>query len=139
MQETPEIENNNINNKPLHGKINMDSINLGESNNPLQKSEISETSFNFLQPKDTSIAFDVSGAEIEDVYVGLKTNCKFVICILAKDDTYFSSSLLKDTLFGIQMNISIIKKLIEPENLLICVSFDKKNYYIYEFLCFILY
>ena len=125
MQETPEIENNNINNKPLHGKINMDSINLGESNNPLQKSEISETSFNFLQPKDTSIAFDVSGAEIEDVYVGLKTNCKFVICILAKDDTYFSSSLLKDTLFGIQMNISIIKKLIEPENLLICVFFNE--------------
>ena len=95
-------------------------INYGVYNN-IDLDTILNNIFNSL----TSFEGISSNLKIEDVYVGLKTNCKFVICILAKDDTYFSSSLLKDTLFGIQMNISIIKKLIEPENLLICVFFNE--------------
>ena len=133
MEETAENENNNNSNnipKPMHGKINMDSINIGASPNSLRKSENEklESSFNYLQDKydkDNSLAFDIKGAEIENIYAELKTSCKFVICILAKDDTYFSSSLLKDTLFGIQINLSSINKLIEPEDLLICVFFNE--------------
>ena len=130
MEETPENNSNNINNiqKPMHGKINMDSINIGASTNSLKKSQMeekSETSFTFFQNNDTNIAFSIDGGEIENIYTEIKTSCKFVICILIKDDTYFSSSLLKDTLFGIQINISAINKLIEPENLLICAFFNE--------------
>ena len=125
MEETPEM--NNHYEKPIHGKMEMGSTNIGGSANPLQQEqvEVSNPSFEYLKNKDISVVFKDDGAEIEDIYLDLKNNCKFVICILAKDDTCFSSSLLKKTLNGIKFNLAGINNLIEPENILICIFFNE--------------
>ena len=128
MEETPEYNNNHIE-KPMHGKMEINSSNVGSSTNPLQKEqlEISNSSFNFLQNNETSVAFQFNGGELEGIYAEIKNNCKFVICILAQDDSYYTSSLLKKTLNGIKYNLSGINKLIEPENILICIFFNEIN------------
>ena len=126
MEETPEMNNNNFE-KPMHGKMEIRTSNIGSSENPLQKEqiEVSDPCFNYFQNNENSIAFQFNGAEIENVYLELKNSCKFVICILAQDDSYFTSSLLNKTLNGIKYNLSGINKLIEPENILICVFFNE--------------
>ena len=126
MEETPEMNNNNFE-KPMHGKMEIRTSNIGSSENPLQKEqiEVSDPCFNYFQNNENSIVFQFNGAEIENVYLELKNSCKFVICILAQDDSYFTSSLLNKTLNGIKYNLSGINKLIEPENILICVFFNE--------------
>ena len=136
MEETPEM--NNHYEKPIHGKMEMGSTNIGGSANPLQQEqvEVSNPSFEYLKNKDISVVFKDDGAEIEDIYLDLKNNCKFVICILAKDDTCFSSSLLKKTLNGIKFNLAGINNLIEPENakfldeILLSSKYDYTDYII---------
>ena len=125
MAETPEI-NNHVE-KPMHGKIQINSSNIGASTNPLEKEqfEILNSNFDYLQNNDISIVFKDKGEEIENIYLELKNNCKFVICIICQDDTSFSSALLKETLKGIKFNIAGINKLIEPENILICLFFNE--------------
>ena len=127
MDETPEM--NNHAEKPIHGKMEINASNMGSSENPIQKEqiEISNAQFDFLQSNDISVAFNYNGAEIENIYLDLKNSCKYVICILAKDDTYFSSDLLKKTLNAIKYNLPGINKLIEPENILICIFFNEIN------------
>ena len=126
MEETPEMNNNNFE-KPMHGQMDINSVNIGSSENPLQKEQIdvSNSCFTYLQNNETGIAFKYDGAELENIYLELKNNCKFVICILAQDDSYFTSSLLNKTLNGIKYNLSGINKLIEPENILICIFFNE--------------
>ena len=134
MEETPENNNNNIE-KPMHGKMEINSSNMGSSTNPLQKEklEISDSSFNYLQSNEESTAFQFNGAELENIYSELKNNCKFVICILAQDDSFITSALLRKTLNGIKYNLSGINKLIEPENILICVFFNEiKNNLVFK-------
>ena len=113
MEETPENNNNNIE-KPMHGKMEINSSNMGSSTNPLQKEklEISDSSFNYLQSNEESTSFQFNGAELENIYSELKNNCKFVICILAQDDSFITSALLRKTLNGIKYNLSGINKLI---------------------------
>ena len=128
MEETP--EKNNQFEKPIHGKIEIGPSKIADSTNPLEKTQIeqneeSNSNFNYFHKKDESIAFKQDGAEIENIYIDLKNSCKFVICILCQDDTCFSSSLLKKTLNGIKYNLSGINKLIEPENILICLFFNE--------------
>ena len=127
MDETPEM-NNHVE-KPIHGKMEINTSNLGSSENPMQKEqiEVSNAQFDFLQTQEISVAFKYDGAEIENIYLDLKNSCKYVICILAKDDTYFSSALLKKTLNAIRFNLPGINKLIEPENILICIFFNEIN------------
>jgi hypothetical protein len=111
----------------MHGQMDINSVNIGSSENPLQKEQIdvSNSCFTYLQNNETGIAFKYDGAELENIYLELKNNCKFVICILAQDDSYFTSSLLNKTLNGIKYNLSGINKLIEPENILICIFFNE--------------
>ena len=127
MKETPEI--NNRVEKPMHGKIEMNSSNVGASTNVLQKDniDISNDLFDFLQNKDNSdsVAFKLDGAEIENIYLEIKNNCKLAICIIVENDMSFNSILLKKTLDGIKYNLPGINKLIEPENILICVFFKE--------------
>ena len=125
MEETPE-SNSNIQ-KPMHGKMEMNNSNIGSSTNPMQKEqlEISNSQFNYLQNNESSIIFEYEGGDIENIYGDLKNNCKLVICILAQDDTYPSSNLLKETLNGIKYNLPGVNNLIEPENILICVFFNE--------------
>ena len=127
MDETPEM--NNHAEKPIHGKMEINASNMGSSENPIQKEqiEISNAQFDFLQSNGISVAFNYNGAEIENIYLDLKNSCKYVICILAKDDNYFSSDLLKKTLNAIKYNLPGINKLIEPENILICIFFNEIN------------
>ena len=125
MEETPE-NNSNIQ-KPMHGSLGMNNSNIGSSKNPMQNDqlEISNSSFNYLKNNESSTTFQYTGAGIENIYAELKNNCKLVICILAQDDTYSTSDLLRKTLNGIKYNLSGVNNLIETENILICVFFNE--------------
>ena len=127
MKETPEI-NNHVE-KPLHGKIEMNSSNIGASTNVLQKDniDISTDLFDFLQNNENndSVPFKSDGAEIENIYLELKNNCKLAINIIVENDMSFNSVLLKKTLDGIKFNLQGINKLIQPENILICIFFKE--------------
>ena len=145
---TNDIENSNNNNnldninnkiyeKPLHGEQIPGSINIKDSANPLQseKIEISNTTFNFLKTTGQTYNFNlIDLGEISYLYQNLKSQCKYVICLLVKDDSYFSSKLLEKTLDGIQYNLDSLNQiLINPENILICIFFNEiKNYAIFN-------
>ena len=135
MKETQE-NNSNIQ-KPMHGSLGMNNSNIGSSKNPMQNDqlEISNSSFNYLKNNESSTTFQYTGAGIENIYAELKNNCKLVICILAQDDTYSTSDLLRKTLNGIKYNLPGVNNLIEPENILICVFFNEiKGNSIFKFL-----
>ena len=120
-------DDNEYNGKPMHGSQLPNSVNGSGSAEKLEneRNNLSNTGFNFLQPNGRNICFNVDGGEIEEIYENLKNQCKFIICILMKDDTYFSGTLLEKTFDAIKNNISGLKKLLKPENLLICVFFNE--------------
>jgi hypothetical protein len=125
MEET--AEGNSRVEKPIHGKIEMNASNIAGSTNPLQKEniEISNEQFNFLQNNEDTVAFKFDGAEIENIYLEIKNKCKLAICIIVENDLDFNGILLRKTLGGIKFNLSGMSKLIEPENILICVFFKE--------------
>ena len=136
---TNDIENannnniNNINNqyyeKPLHGNQIASLINIKDSTNIMksEKIDIPNTTFNFLKTTGQSYHFNINDlGEISYLYQTLKSKIKYVICILVKDDTYFSSKLLEKTLEGIKENIDSLNPMsIDSENILICVFFNE--------------
>ena len=125
MEET--AEGNSRVEKPIHGKIEMNASNIAGSTNPLQKEniEISNEQFNFLQNNEDTVAFKFDGAEIENIYLEIKNKCKLAICIIVDNDLDFNGILLRKTFGGIKFNLSGMSKLIEPENILICVFFKE--------------
>ena len=93
---------------------------------PKNLNNIINKNFNYLESNNISIKFGMDGGEINTLYKLVKGKCKYVICILMKDDKSSNSQLLKETLSGIDYNIISLKEiLIEPENILICVFFNE--------------
>ena len=82
--------------------------------------------FNYIQTNGFSTKFKMEGTSIDFIYKLKKENCKYIICILIKDDSYFNSKILEKTLLGIKYNLQYLKDiLIEPENILICIFFNE--------------
>ena len=102
-------------------------INVSLSPFPSQKEKNkNKIIFDYFQPYGNIITFNMEDGTIQKLYKPFKSLCKYVICILIKDDTYYNSLLLENTLKGIKSNISEIKQfLIEPENILICIFFNE--------------
>ena len=126
MEENDKSNNNKSNNnlyndiglneKPLHGNQIYNSVNLAGSTNPMdnEKNNLSINIYTFLQPNGKSYTFRMEDCgDIQSLYKNLQIQCKFVICILVKDDTYFNGKLLEATFKGISDNMK------ELENLLI--------------------
>ena len=127
-------EKENSNSKDFDNQKNIyvpSSINseIKVSLNPFQKQKDKNKNkiiFDYLQPYGNNITFDMEDGTIQNLYKPFKSLCKYVICILVKDDTYYNSQLLDSTLKGIKSNIPEIKQfLIEPENILICIFFNE--------------
>ena len=122
------IDSNNFTEKPLYTtKANTESYNIEISYNPFQKkSKNKKTSnFKYLQSSLLSTTFEKDGKSIEFIYNQLQGQCKYVICILIKDDSYINNLLLEKTLIGIKNNISSLEQtFIEPSNILICLFFN---------------
>ena len=114
-------DDKNISEKPF--KI-PDSFNY-EIKSSVHINKNMKKNFPLLETNNISIKFTMNGNEINTIYKLIKGKCKYVICILMKDDTYYNSQLLQKTLLGIDYNINTLKKLlIEPENILICIFFN---------------
>jgi len=116
---------NNFNEKPLHGN-QINSINIQPSRNSIdnEKINISNTCFSFLQSNGKILTFNLDEIPEFDIYQNF--HCKYAICILIKDDIYFNSKLLEKTFEGIKDNIRDLKqRLINPENILICIFFNE--------------
>ena len=122
--------NKNVVEKPLHGQMS-NSFNASGSVNPMDNENneiinISKPSFSFLNPKGDTKILTNNKEEIQEVFRDLNSNCKYAICILIKDDTYFNSSLLEITLKELINNIKTLNKLlINPENVLIFLFFNE--------------
>ena len=121
--------NININEKPLHGNQIYNSINLAASTSPManEKNNLSNNIYTFLQSNGKSYIFRKDNCDdVQSLYQNLQSQCKFVICILTKDDTYFNGKLLEETFKGINDNMKELENLlIKPENVLICVFFNE--------------
>jgi len=117
--------NDNYNNeyitKPMHGSQIPDSYN--------QEANLHNSTkfFTFLQPNGNNIFFGSEEGDLDYLYQNIKDNTKYVICILVKDDSDSSNSLLSKTLDGIKNNISSLKNLMKVENILICAFFNEIN------------
>ena len=125
-------ENQNENNyyeKPLHGS-QLANSNIGASTNKFDNSklDIQNNMFTFISGKSHIFKLDQTG-EIDYIYQNLKQQqCKLMICILIKDDTYFNNKLLEKTFEGLKSNIRDLQQIsIDPENILICVFFNESK------------
>ena len=134
--------NINLNEKPLHGNQIYNSINLAASTNPMNNeknnnlsSNLTNNIYTFLQPNGKSYTFRNGNCDdVQSLYQNFQSQCKFAICILIKDDTYFNGKLLEETFKGINDNMKELENLlIKPENVLICVFFNEiKNNLIFS-------
>ena len=132
-QNNSNIKNSkNVVEKPLHGQMS-NSFNASASVNPMDNENneiinLTKPSFSFFNPNGDAKTLSNNKEEIQEVFRDLNSNCKYAICILIKDDTYFSGSLLETTLKELINNIKTLNKLlINPENVSIFLFFNEIN------------
>ena len=115
--------NINLNEKPLHGNQIYNSINLAASTNPMNNeknnlsSNLTNNIYTFLQPNGKSYTFRNGNCDdVQSLYQNFQSQCRFAICILIKDDTYFNGKLLEETFKVINDNMKELENfLIKPE------------------------
>ena len=119
----------------MHASNFGNSVNIAISTNNVNNEKLdipNNNIFKFLQDsvngKTHVFKIDNIG-EIDYTYQTLRQQqCKLLICILMKDDTYYNSILLEKTFEGIKNNIRDLQQIsIEPENILICVFFNESK------------
>ena len=90
--------------------------------NTSKSAKVNITPFTYFSQDENVSKMSMNGIEIENIYGSKKGNYKYVICVLLKDDSDYSSLLLERTLEGIKNNLGSLAEIcIKSYDILICV------------------